>query len=119
VPVGYTDRMLEYMAAADLFCGKSGANTLIEATFAGVPQIITNYASGVEKLNCEYYVDEIKTALKIFKPKKVVDAIEKFINDPTKLAPLQAAAEAQRQNYGAEQSARLIYELLCTRFPEL
>ena len=118
-PIGYTERMNEYIAAADLFCGKSGANTLSEATFAGVPQIITNYASGVEKLNGEYYVDGIKTAMKIFKPKKVVDAIERFIDNPTELEPYRAAAEAQRQNYGAEQCARLIFELLCARFPEL
>ncbi len=118
-PIGYTDRLNEYIAAADLFCGKSGANTLSEATFAGVPQIITNYASGVEKLNGKYYVDVIKTALKIFNAKKAVDAIERFILNPKELEPYRTAAEAQRQNYGAEQSARLIYRLLCTRFSEL
>lgn len=118
-PLGYTERMQEYIAAADLFCGKGGANTLSEATFAGVPQIVTNYASGVEKLNGEYYVKEIKTALKIFKPEKVVNAVERFIRNPSELEPFRAAAENQRQNYGAEQSARLIFGLLCTRFPEL
>lgn len=118
-PLGYTERIQEYIAAADLFCGKGGANTLSEATFAGVPQIVTNYASGVEKLNGEYYVKEIKTVLKIFKPEKVVNAVERFIRNPSELDPFRAAAENQRQNYGAEQSARLIFGLLLTRFPEL
>jgi len=84
-----------------------------------VPQIVTKYASGIEKLNGEYYVRSIKTALKIFNAKKVVDKIEEFINDPQKLSPLKTAAEAQYENYGSEQTARLIFDLLCTRFPEL
>ena len=118
-PVGYTDALPEYLAAADLCCGKSGANVFAEACFFGVPQIVTKYASGVEKLNGEYYVKKIKTALKIFNAEKVVNKIEEFAANPEKLAPLKQAAEAQRQNYGAEQTARLIYALLKTRFPQL
>ena len=118
-PVGFTDRMLEYIACADLFCGKSGANVLFEACYFGVPQIVTNTATHIEKFNCRYFVDDIKTALKIFNAKKVADKIEEFAADPEKLAPFKRAAEAQRENYGAEKTARLIFELLCTRFPEL
>ncbi len=118
-PVDFTDKMSSYMVASDLFCGKSGANVFAEACFFGVPQIVTKYASGIEKLNGEYYVRSVKTALKIFNAKKVVDKIEEFINDPQKLSPLKQAAEAQYKNYGSEQTARLIFDLLCTRFPEL
>lgn len=115
----FTDRMQHYFAASDLFCGKSGGNVMSEATFAGVPQIITKYASGIEKMNGKYYEKEIKTAIKIFSPKKVVSAIESFAAEPEKLSPLRDAAILQRENYGAERSAKLIFELLCTRFPEL
>ena len=118
-PVGFTDRMLEYLACADLFCGKSGANVFAEACFFGVPQIVTNTATHIEKGNCKYYVKDVKTALKIFNADKVTDKIAEFAADPDKLTPLKQAAEAQRENYGAEKSARLIFELLCTRFPEL
>ncbi|MDE6373084.1 MAG: hypothetical protein K2L72_01145, partial [Clostridia bacterium] len=97
-PVGFTEKMSEYMAAADLFCGKSGANVFAEACFFGVPQIVTKYASGVEKLNGEYYVNKIKTALKIFNAAKVADKIEEFADNPEKLKPLREAAEAQREN---------------------
>ncbi|MCM1546678.1 MAG: hypothetical protein NC033_06575 [Clostridiales bacterium] len=118
-PVGFTDKMLEYMACADLFCGKSGANVFFEACFFGVPQIVTNTATHIEKFNCRYFVNDIKTALKIFNAKKVADKIEEFAADPEKLSPYKKAAVAQRENYGAEKTARLIYDLLCTRFPEL
>ena len=118
-PVGFTEHMLEYLACADLFGGKSGANVLAEACFFGVPQIVTNTATHIEKFNCKYYVEDIKTALKVFNADKVADKIAEFAAAPEKLIPLKKAAEAQRENYGAEYSARLIFDLLCTRFPEL
>ena len=118
-PLGFTDRILEYVACADLFCGKSGANVLFEACYFGVPQIVTNTATHIEKYNCKYFAEDIKTALKIFNAVKVADKIEEFSNHPEKLAPLKAAAEAQHENYGAETAARYIFDLLCTRFPEL
>lgn len=118
-PVGFTERMLEYIAASDLFCGKSGANVIAEACFFGVPQIVTKYASGVEKINGEYYVNKIKTALKIFNAEKVADKIEEFCLYPERLEPLRRAAEAQREAFGAEECARILFALLITRFPEL
>lgn len=118
-PVGFTDRMLEYTACADLFCGKSGANVLLEACYFGVPQIVTNISTHIEKFNCHYYVKDVKTALKICSPRKVADKVEEFIKHPERLKPLKEAAETQRANYGAEPAAREIFKLLCTRFPEL
>ena len=63
--------------------------------------------------------NEVKSALKIFNPKKVVEKIEEFLAHPEELEPLRLAAEAQHDNYGPEQCARYIFELLCTRFPQL
>lgn len=109
-PVGFTDKMLEYLVCADLFCGKSGANTFAEACFFGIPQIVTQYASGVEKLNGRYYVNDAKTAFKIFSPSKVAKKIEQILDDPNILEPLRINAEAQRNNYGTNRIAALIYE---------
>lgn len=114
-PVGFTDKVLEYLLAADLFCGKSGANTFAEACFLGVPQIITQYASGVEKLNGEYYTNDIKTAFKIFEPHKVADKIAEILDNPEILEPLRLNAEAQRENYGTNRTARLIYEFAMSK----
>lgn len=118
-PVGFTDKMPEYMVAADLLCGKSGANVYAEACFFGLPQMVTNYASGVEKLNGEYYVKQAKTAIKVFNADAAAGKIEEFANDPQKITPLRLAAEAQRANFGAAKAAEEIFALLCTRYPEL
>ena len=118
-PMGYITNMFDVLAAADLFCGKSGASMIAEPCFFGVPQIITKYATNIERYIGKYYVEDVKSALKIFKPEKVVEKIEEFLVHPEELEPLRIAAEAQRSNYGPEQCARYIFELLCTRFPQL
>lgn len=119
VPVGYTDHMLEYEAASDLFCGKSGANIIAETCFFGVPQIVTKYATNIEQHIGEYYEKKVGSAMKIFDAGKVADKIEEFLAYPERLEPYRKAAESQRGNYGAEESARLIFELLCKRYPSL
>ena len=57
--------------------------------------------------------------MKIFKPKKVVDRIEEFLEYPERLEPFRKAALARHGNYGATRAAEEIFALLCTRFPEL
>lgn len=118
-PMGLVDNMLEVVASADVFCGKSGANTCAEACFFGLPMIITKYATTIERYIGRYYIDVVGNALKIFKPEKVVDKIEEFIKNPSLVEPYKKAAEAQRSNYGATECARHIFDLLCTKYPEL
>lgn len=118
-PMGLIDNIFEVFAAADLFCGKSGASMIAEPCFFGVPQIITKYATNIEQYIGEFYINTVGSAMKIFKPVKVVDKIEEFLNEPQKLEPYIKAAQARRPFYGAEQCAREIFKLLCTKFPEL
>ena len=43
IPIGFTNKILDYIAASDLFCGKSGANILpkrVSSAFRKSPQII-------------------------------------------------------------------------------
>lgn len=118
-PLGLVDNMFEYLASADVCCGKSGASMMAEPCFFGVPQIITHYANDIERWIGKYYLKTVGSALKIFKPKKAVDKIEEFVRHPERLEPYRANALRQRENYGAEKCARDIFGLLCTRFPEL
>ena len=118
-PMGLIDNMLEVIASADVFCGKSGANSCAEACFFGLPMIITKYATTIERDIGKYYINNVGNALKIFKPQKVADKIEEFVNDPGLTVPYRKAAEAQRSNYGATESAHIIFNLLCTKYPEL
>jgi len=116
-PMGLIDNVFEIFAAADLFCGKSGASMIAEPCFFGVPQIITKYATNIEQYIGEFYINTVGSAMKIFKPAKVVDKIEEFLAEPQKLEPYIKAAKARRPFYGAEQCAREIFRLLCTKFP--
>lgn len=118
-PMGLVDNMLEVVASADVFCGKSGANMCAEVCFFGLPMIITKYATTIERGIGRYYLNTVGNALKIFKPEKVADKIEEFINNPAQMEPYKKAAEAQRSNYGATECAQHIFNLLCTKFPEL
>ena len=118
-PLGLVDNMLEVVASADVFCGKSGANTCAEACFFGLPQIITKYATTIERYIGRYYLNTVGNALKIFKPEKVADKIEEFLKSPELMEPYQNAAKAQRSNYGATECANRVFDLLCTRYPEL
>ncbi len=118
-PMGYINNMFDVLASADLFCGKSGASMIAEPCYFGVPQIITKYATNIERYIGKYYVEDVGSALKIFNPEKVVEKIEEFLAHPEELEPYRLAAEAQYTNYGPEQCARYIFDLLCTRFPQL
>lgn len=118
-PMGLIDNMLEVVASADIFCGKSGANSCAEACFFGLPMIVTKYATTIEKKIGEYYINYVGNALKIFDPKKTADKIAEFANNPSLLKPYKEAAGRQRSNYGARVCADYIFNLLCTKFPGL
>jgi hypothetical protein len=119
MPLGLVDNMFELIACADICCGKSGASMMAEPCFFGVPQMITHYATDIERWIGKYYIKSVRTAIKEFKPKKAVDKLEYFYNHPEKLKPYSDNALKQRSNYGAEKCARYIFGLLCTRYPEL
>ncbi len=117
-PLGFTDQMLRYIASADLFCGKSG-NIIAEPTFFGVPSIITKHATEIERIIANNYVKRAKCAINIFKPKKIVNKIEEFLNDRTELDKMSQNALAIHNHYGAEKSVDLIFDMLCEKYPEL
>ena len=112
------DCIFEYMAASDIFCGKAGS-MLSELTFFGVPQIITKYATLIEKNMAHYYLDYVKSAIKIFDEQATVRKIEEFMKYPEQMEEYIVNAKKQRTNYGAEVAATKIFELLCTKFPHL
>ncbi len=118
LPQGFSQDILHYIAASDLFLGKSG-NIIAEPTFYGVPSIITKHTTHIERIIAEYYVDTVGCALNIFEVDEIVNKIIDFLEHPEFLAPLIENAKAHRSNYGAEKTADEIFSLLLTRFPEL
>jgi len=118
-PQKMVNNIFEFMVASDLFCGKSGANSMAEPCFFGVPQIITKYATTIERAIGKYYIDNVGSAMKIFSPVKAADKIEDILKNPDILKPYAEAAKNHRENYGAEKAAAYIFDLLLTRFPYL
>lgn len=116
---GFCERTLEYLAAANVWLGKSGASSIAEATFFGNAAIVTKYATTMERDNAEYYLKDVKNALKIFNAKKVVKRLKKWEKDPTELRQLQANAWNVHGFYGSDRTADVLWEMLCEKFPHL
>ena len=116
---GFCEKTLEYLAAADVWLGKSGASSIAEATFFGCAAIVTKYATTMERDNAEYYLKDVKNCLKIFDAEQVVQKLQKWLEDPTELRALQENAWKVHELYGSEKTADVLWKLLCERFPHL
>lgn len=116
---GFCEKTLEYLAAADVWLGKSGASSIAEATFFGCAAIVTKYATTMERDNAEYYLKDVKNCLKIFDAEQVVQKLNEWLEDPTELYALQENAWKVHELYGSEKTADVLWELLCERFPHL
>lgn len=115
MPISYTPHIFKYISASNLFVGKSGASMSAEPCFFGVPQIITEHATKIEKDIASYYVKEVKSALDILVSKKVIEKIEEFVKEPKQLEKYIENATKVHQNYGAEKTADYIYNLLINK----
>ncbi len=119
IPLKFTPNIFNYLCASDVFCGKSGASMVAEPCFFGVPHIITQNATNIEEHNADYYVNYVKSAMRIFEPKKVVDKLTQFEQNRDLLTPYIENAKAHHEHYGGEKIADHIYALLKTRFKDL
>ena len=117
-PYAFADNMLELEAASDLFCGKSG-NILGETTFFGSPSIVSHCANMTEHNICDHYMNTVGCTIKEYSPKKIVEIVKGFANDPKKMDPYRKAALNFHDNFGSEKAADVIWEKLCEKFPEL
>lgn len=116
---GFCEKTLEYLAAADVWLGKSGASSIAEATFFGCAAIVTKYATTMERDNAEYYLKDVKNCLKIFDAEKVVEKLCEWIENPEELHTLQENAWRVHNLYGSEKTADVLWELLCEKFSHL
>ncbi|MFZ5437620.1 MAG: glycosyltransferase [Patescibacteria group bacterium] len=81
---GFTDEMDKYMKAADLVIGKSGPNTLFEATATLTPFMAINYGGAQEKGNQELIIN-YQLGLVENQLEKAWQKLEKFIDKPSLL----------------------------------
>lgn len=116
---GFCPCTLSYLAAADIFMGKSGASSVAEPAFFGVAEIITKHASTIEKNNSLYYVEDAKCALNVLNPSKAVKTVKKLDADRDLLKKMQDNALAIHDRYGSEEIADHLWDLLCKKYPDL
>ncbi len=117
-PYGFTDEILKLHAAADIFCGKSG-NILAEATFFGVPTIVTNCTHLIERQIADHYINTVGCAVKQLSPPKTVKKIKEFAVDPSMLASYQKAALDYHERFGSEQAADELFKAISRLYPGL
>ncbi|HEY8424082.1 MAG TPA: glycosyltransferase [Clostridia bacterium] len=110
-PYGFTDKMLMFAAACDLFMGKAGASNLAEPAYFGVPAIVTFCATPIERWICNHYIQK-GCAIRVRNVKKAVKLAESFAQNPELMKPYIQAAKAQSRSDGADIIADIIYEQL-------
>lgn len=117
VPCGFTEEILSYHAASDVFCGKSGTIPA-EATFFGNPTIVTSCASVIEEKIARYYVKAVGCAVKAFSARKAAKLLALWAAEPRRMRPYQNAAQAYHNRFGSEEAADLLWAALTDRFGE-
>ena len=111
IPVSFTDSALDYICIADIFIGKSGANSMAEPASLGVPIIITKCITYIERNIKNYYVHDLKGALYIPNAKLAANKAIFFATHKDKLDKLRNnLISSSLADYDAEASADLIWQ---------
>lgn len=106
-PVGYTDRMDEYMKASDLVITKPGGLTTAEALACGLPVMVINPIPGQEDMNSDMLLEQ-GAGIKVMHPVDVPYKLEQVLADPRRLAALKLAARRLARPRAARRTAELI-----------
>ena len=111
ITVSFTNKVLEYICIADLFAGKSGANSMAEPAALGVPIIVTKCITYVERGIKNYYVHKLKGGLYIPSCKLAAKKIIYFSKHREGLIKLQKnLTDNPLARYDAETTADLIWQ---------
>jgi processive 1,2-diacylglycerol beta-glucosyltransferase len=90
-PIGFTDQMDAYMAAADILISKPGGLTTAEALARGLPMCIVNPIPGQEERNSDHLL-EAGVAIKCNNPPTLAWKLEQLLAAPERLEKMRRAA---------------------------
>ena len=111
ISVGFTDKVLDYICVADLFVGKSGANSMAEPAALGVPIMITNCSSHVEQSIKHFYVHTLGGGVYIPSARRAAKKIAYFAQNRGELVKYrQNLLSNPIASYDAEATADLIWQ---------
>lgn len=91
--VGFTTLMDEYMSASDIMIGKPGGLTVSESLAKGLAMVIINPIPGQEERNSDYLLEQ-GVALKCNNLPTLAYKLDSLLDDPQRLATMQAKARA-------------------------
>lgn len=113
VPVGYTTKMHEYMAASDLMVGKPGGLTTSEALASSLVMVIVNPIPGQEERNADHLLEE-GAAIRCNNLPALTYKVNKLLSNPERFVEMQTNA----RRLGHPQAARDIVTRLLSEYAE-
>lgn len=108
--VGFTDRMRDLMALADLLVTKPGGLTVSEALACGLPMALISPIPGQEVRNADYLLEN-GAAVKANSPAALTGKIEELLSSETRLPEMRRKAKALGHPRAAFAVARDALEL--------
>ncbi|MDR3589705.1 MAG: glycosyltransferase [Negativicutes bacterium] len=105
--MGYTNKVRELMAAADILVTKPGALTLSEALSLSLPLVLFSPLPGQEADNAGYLAGR-GAALLVDRLDRLGDAVTGLLSQPERLAAMRENASRLGQPEAAETAARMI-----------
>ena len=112
--VGFTDRVYEYMAQADLVLTKPGGITLFEAIFSELPMLAWEPFLEQEKLNARFLVKRGLGRVAAKEPEECLAAIRDLLYDDGALEDIRANMRAMKARL-AEESVAHIFSALAAK----
>ena len=112
--VGFTDRVYEYMAQADLVLTKPGGITLFETIFSELPMLAWEPFLEQEKLNARFLVRRGLGRVAAKEPEACLAAIRALLYDDEALEDIRANMRAMKARL-AEESVAHIFSALTAK----
>ncbi len=106
--LGFTDRMSDYMDAADLFITKPGGLSTTEAATKGMPLVLFNAVPGCETRNLEFMLS-IGCAVAENGALSLARCVNQLLEEPEQREELAGRCKAEF----SQSAAGCIYETLC------
>ncbi len=106
--LGFTDRIPEYMRAADILVTKAGPGTLAEANAAQLPVVVYDYVPGQERGNVDFVRRNDLGAIAIRSNAEVVRAVRALLHSPQRLEEIRRNQAAVAPRSSSRQIAALI-----------
>lgn len=113
--IGFSSRIPELMACADLLITKPGALTVSEALVSKLPMILFESIPGQEKDNAAYLAKK-GAALWLQNNNELSATVQRLISSPPQLQAMQAVAETLQRPYAAAHIVEIIDTYLNRNF---